>query len=108
VADGNPDTIGTNPPLAGLKAVGNMTFSGASDDEARALAGKTLPGRLLLCSVGSHTLAETTLCADADAADLLQPERVHDVADGRLCARQGRGRRVLGKSLGGHGGVVGL
>lgn len=89
MADGDPDTVGTDSPLADLEAVRDMALADTSDDESRALAGETLPCCLLLCSVGSHALSETTLCAHADAADLLQSERVHDVADRCLCARQG-------------------
>jgi len=107
MADGDPDTVGTDSPLADLETVRDMALAYTSDDETRTLAGQTLPCSLLLCSVGSHTLSETTLCAHADAADLLQPERVHDVTDGCLCARQSGDGGILGESLGGDGGVVG-
>lgn len=80
------DTKGTNSPLAGAEAVICVVLPDTSDKEARALAGKTLSGSLLVCSVGSHALAETTIGAHGDAGDLLEPEGVHNVTDGSLCA----------------------
>lgn len=108
MANRDLDTKGTNSPLAGAEAVICVVLPDTPDEEAGALAGKTLSGSLLVCSVGSHALAETTIGAHGDAADLLESERVHDVTDGSLCAGHGGGGRVLCKGLGRGDGVVGL
>lgn len=108
MADGDLDTESTNSPLARPEAVIGVVLPGVSDHVARALASKTLPGGLLVCSVGSHALAETTVGAHHDAANLLEPERVHDVADRSLGAVHRRGGGILGERLGSGGGVVGL
>ena len=108
MADRDLDTEGTNSPLASAEAVICVVLPDTSDEEARALARKTLPGSLLVCSVGSHALAETTIGAHGDAADLLESEGVHDVADGSLCAGHGGSRGVLCESLCRGDGVVGL
>ena len=108
MANRDLDTKGTNSPLAGQEAVVGVVLPDTSDQEARALACKALPGGLGVGSVGGHALAETTVGAHADAADLLEPERVHDVTDGSLCAGHGGGGRVLCESLGRGDGVVGL
>jgi hypothetical protein len=68
------DTESTNSPLAGQETVVGVVLPCTSDHKARALARKTLPGSLLVCSVGSHALAETTIGAHADAADLLEAQ----------------------------------
>jgi len=108
MADRDLDTKGTNSPLASAEAVICVVLPDTSDEEAGALAGKTLSGGLLVCSVGSHALAETTIGAHGDAADLFEPERVHDVTDGSLCAGHGGGGGVLCESLCCDDGVVGL
>ena len=108
MANRDLDTKGTNSPLASAEAVICVVLPDTSDDEAWALAGETLSGSLLVCSVGSHALAETTIGAHGNAADLLEPEGVHDVTDGSLCAGHGGGRGVLCESLGRGDGVVGL
>lgn len=102
------DTECTDSSLAFAPAVFDVVLPHASEDIAGALARETLPCELIFCHIGRHTLAQTTAGKDANAADLLHPERVHDVADRRLGARQGRCRGVLGQSLQGGGGVVGL
>lgn len=87
MANGHPDTERTDSPLACLDNGLRVILFDTPDDITRALACETLPRRLRLRSVGSHTLAETTGGAHADACDLLQSQRVHDVADGGLRAR---------------------
>ena len=104
MANRDLDTKGTNSPLASAEAVICVVLPDTSDDEALALAGETLSGSLLVCSVGSHALAETTIGAHGNAADLLEPERVHDVADGCLCAGRGGGGGVLPSKKRGKGG----
>lgn len=98
----------TNSPLAFAPAVLDVVLPHASEDVAGTLVRETLPCELIFCHVGRHTLAETTASEDANAADLLHPQGVHDVADGRLGAGQRGSRGVLGQSLQGGGGVVGL
>lgn len=102
------DTERTNPSLAGFEAGVDVVLPQISDHETRAFAGKTLPGGLEIGSVGSHTLAETTGGTDGDAADLLEAERVHDVADRGLFASHGRRGGILCERPHGCGGVVGL
>ena len=108
MADRDLDTIRTNPPLASAEAVIQMALPDTPDNKPRALAGKTLPGGLFVCSVGGHALAETTVGAHVDAADLLEAQGVHDVADRSLGAGHGGGGRVLREGLGRCDGVVGL
>src|ERR1700712_4585716 len=108
MANRDLDTEGTHSPFACHEAVICVVLPCASDNEAGTLAGKTLSGGLFVCSVGGHALAETTVGAHADAADLLQPKRVHDMADGGLCAGHGRCGGVLGERLCRGDGVVGL
>lgn len=108
MANGDLDTEGTNSPLAGQEAVVGVVLPDTSDQETGTLAGETLPGGLGVGSVGGHALAETTVGAHADAADLFEPERVHDVADGSLCAGHRGGGGVLGEGLCRGDGVVGL
>ena len=73
MANRDLDTKGTNSPLASAEAVICVVLPDTSDDEAGTFARKTLSGSLLVCSVGSHALAETTIGAHGDAADLLEP-----------------------------------